>query len=91
MIQEQIELSKDQNRIKLDISQSAQEDPISILKNRFAKGEITKTEYNEMISLLNGVNQESVSTEKKICGSCGEENTINTSFCTSCGTSLPLK
>jgi predicted transcriptional regulator len=52
IINEYIRQSQDVNNTPKNIIQKLDDDPLKILKVRFAKGEITREEYDEMKSAL---------------------------------------
>lgn len=66
------------------------EDPITIIKQRFAKGEITAEEYQSSLKILGGDSNDSqIELSKKTCGSCNSViETSGTKFCTHCGSSI---
>lgn len=73
------------------------EDPITILKIRFAKGEISKEQYEEMLQTLSKEPPTSREFESSIvadseklrtCPHCGSKSSSNAKFCSGCGMKL---
>ena len=73
----QLRSSTDPNR--------AQQDPETIIKLRYAKGEITEQQMNQMLSKVNSPN--SSNTPFIICPSCNYPNEVGWKFCAVCGSS----
>lgn len=89
MIQEQMEKKRtEQEQIGHSKPHAAPEDPTNILKRRLASGEISKDEYNELMTVLTGDKVGDNSEPGKVCEGCGTKNEKSSAFCTKCGTSL---
>ena len=58
------------------------EAPLLIIQSRYAKGEITKKEFDSLIDDINNSNPKA----NFYCGACGAENASNSSYCVECGT-----
>ena len=68
------------------------QDPIEIVKLRYAKGEISRDEYERIMHDLAGENFSLTPDMKEIeCFSCGSLNHKGSQFCISCGSSFPTK
>ncbi|OLS29399.1 MAG: hypothetical protein HeimC2_00290 [Candidatus Heimdallarchaeota archaeon LC_2] len=59
-------------------------DPLKIIQARYAKGEISKKEFDQLLNDL----QKSKPKKILICKACGSENNPESGFCISCGIAL---
>ena len=60
------------------------EDPLLIVQSRYAKGEITKKEFDALLRDLSDSNPR----EKSFCSACGSENAPDAKFCIGCGVTI---
>lgn len=71
---------------------SLSQNPIEIAKMRYAKGEISKDEYNRLMNDLGDKSNIQTSEPNDIeCISCSALNPKGSQFCITCGSALPTK